>query len=52
MRVIKNFEELGCSECGNSKIKIGIVIGENLNIPLLFICVNCVIKMYKMMFRS
>jgi len=50
MREIKDFEELSCYNCGDNKIKIGIVIGENLNIPLRFICINCIIKMYRMMF--
>lgn len=50
MREKKDFEELSCQCCG-SKINIGIIIGENLNIePFIFICVNCIIKMYKMMF--
>jgi len=50
MREIKDFEELACYNCGDRKIKIGIVIGENLGIPLRFICINCIIKMHKIMF--
>ncbi len=49
MREIKDYEELGCYSCG-STIKIGFVIGENLNIPLVFICINCLIKMYRIKF--
>lgn len=54
MKEIKFPDEKRCYDCGNyCGITIGgVLIGDTQDLPIRCICVNCIIKMYKMMFGS